>query len=369
MGDHPYRGLPSKQFWNATVRDAPAGDIDPVGEFELELSPNTRVATSGSCFAQHIARHLSATGLNYYVAEEAHPLTPRQVAVAHQYGVFSARFGNVYTARQLLQLFRRAHSSFTPEEDVWIEADGTALDPFRPTVQPGGFANEAEMRADRAYHLGVVRRMFRELDVLIFTLGLTECWRSRVDGAVYPVCPGVSGGVFDPARHEFYNQTVADVHADMSMFLEGLRTVNPSAKVVLTVSPVPLAATATAGGNVVSSTVYSKSVLRVAAEMLRVENPQVQYFPSFEIITGPGARGAYYADDLRNPTEAGVRHVMKIFMNHVTLKSETPRPAPEPVPVEKAAAVAAPAVAAAADYASASQWVEALCDEQMLDQT
>ena len=195
MGDHPYRGLPSKQFWNATVRDAPAGDIDPVGEFELELSPNTRVATSGSCFAQHIARHLSATGLNYYVAEEAHPLTPRQVAVAHQYGVFSARFGNVYTARQLLQLFRRAHGSFTPEEDVWIEADGTALDPFRPTVQPGGFANEAEMRADRAYHLGVVRRMFRELDVLIFTLGLTECWRSRVDGAVYPVCPGVSGGV------------------------------------------------------------------------------------------------------------------------------------------------------------------------------
>ncbi|MFC3691112.1 GSCFA domain-containing protein [Chenggangzhangella methanolivorans] len=367
MGEHPYRGLPAKSFWNATVRDAPSGDIDPVGRFELELSPETRVATSGSCFAQHIARHLSASGLNYFIAEDAHPLTPRPVAAAHQYGVYSARFGNVYTARQLLQLFRRAHGSFEPQEDVWIESDGSALDPFRPTVQPGGFANEAEMRADRAYHLSAVRRMFSELDVLIFTLGLTECWRSRADGAVFPICPGVSGGVFDPALHEFYNQTLADVHADMSQFLEGLRSVNPRARVMLTVSPVPLAATAAAGGNVVSATVYSKSVLRVAAEMLAQENEHVQYFPSYEIITGPGARGAYYAEDLRNVTEAGVAHVMKVFMAHATLKSEASRV--EAIPSERPAPQLAPAAGAAAAYASASQWVEALCDEQLLDQT
>jgi hypothetical protein len=305
--------------------------VDPVGIFDLCIEPDTKVATAGSCFAQHIARHLQQSGFNYYVVERGHPVLPEWVRVEHNYGLFSARYGNIYTARQLLQLFQRAYDKFHPSEDCWVADDGTVLDPFRPTVQPRGFNSVAEMKADRRQHLAAVREMFETLDVFVFTLGLTECWTSAEDGAAFPVCPGVEGGVFDPEKYVFCNQGVGDVVSDMSEFLDGLRSVNPQCRVVLTVSPVPLVATADPGAHVLSATTYSKSVLRVAAEMLRRRHPFVHYFPSYEIITGAYNRGRYFASDLRNATEEGVSHVMRLFLQHATAPDRTASARTQPV--------------------------------------
>jgi hypothetical protein len=318
MKENPYTSLPDKAFWRRGVASVAPDDVDPVGDFNLAIDPQTKVATAGSCFAQHIARHLRAAGYNHYVTEPGHPLLPDEVRQQYGYGLFSCRFGNIYTTRQLLQLFERAHGRFAPNEPAWFEAEDIVLDPFRPTVQPGGFISEAEMLHDRAQHLRAVKRMFETLDVFIFTLGLTECWRSTEDGAVFPLCPGVQGGQFDPERHEFYNQPVEDVIADLREFCFSLRKVNPQAEIILTVSPVPLIATAQSGEHVLSATTYSKSALRVAADVVRREFENVHYFPSFEIVTGQFNRGTYYAPDLRNVTEAGVEHVMRVFMKHAT---------------------------------------------------
>lgn len=313
---HPYKSLPDKAFWRRSVASPPPGQVDPVGVFALRITQKTRVATAGSCFAQHIARHLRQSGFHYYVAETGHPILPQDVRDAHHYGVFSARYGNIYTARQLLQLLHRAYGRFVPVEDAWREADGSVLDPYRPSVQPRGFVSIGEMQADRAQHLAAVRRMFETLDVFVFTLGLTECWMNRADGAVFPLCPGVEGGAFDPRQHVFHNQDVGEVVADMSEFIQEMAAINPKASIVLTVSPVPLMATAQEGEHVLSATTYSKSVLRVAAETLRRRFRQVHYFPSYEIITGPQARGSYFATDLRSVTEEGVAHVMRLFLQH-----------------------------------------------------
>jgi GSCFA family len=336
--------------------------VDPVVSLGIKIGRETSVATAGSCFAQHIARYLRQNGFNYYVAEPGHPVLPESVRIANNYGLFSARYGNIYTARQLLQLFQRAHGLFRPEEDCWKEADDVFLDPFRPSAQPGGFISEMEMRLDREQHLASVRRMFKKLDVFIFTLGLTECWVSRSDGAVFPICPGVQGGTFDESRHAFVNETVDDVMTEMSSFLVHLARVNPTAQVVLTVSPVPLAATARRDQHVLTATTYSKSVLRVAAEMLSSRFPHVHYFPSYEIITGSFSRGAYYAEDLRNVLEDGVAHVMELFMQHAAGKSGVGQPR------ESAPSGALHPIGTSADHHDlAARLVEVECDEAGLD--
>lgn len=358
MPDHPYKHLPDKAFWRRSVALPAAGAVDPVGAFDLRITPGSKVATAGSCFAQHIARHLQASGFNYYVAEPGHPILPEAVRAKHNYGVFSARYGNIYTARQLLQLFRRAHGEFSPVEDSWIEADGSVLDPFRPTVQPRGFISIAEMHADRAQHLLAVRKMFETLDVFVFTFGLTECWISRVDGAAFPVCPGVEGGTFDPEKHVFHNQTVTEVVADVSEFIEALKSVNKTAEIVLTVSPVPLVATAEPSANVLSATTYSKSVLRVAAETLSRQHVHVHYFPSYEIVTGAYSRGRYFAQDLRSVTNEGVSHVMRLFLQYATGVHAA----------EEVAAVGEDAPESNDDFlANARAFVELECDEVALD--
>lgn len=305
----PYSAFPPTSFWKRSV--AKTDLVAPQGIGTFTISKNDRVATAGSCFAQHIARYLRNAGIPPYVVEPAPQVLDSATAEKFQYGTYSARYGNIYTSRQLLQLFKRAFGEFSPVERAW-EHEGRLIDPLRPSVHPVGYESHEELEADRTYHLSAVRRMFETLDVFIFTLGLTETWLDKRDGLAYPVCPGCGWGNFDESLYEFANLSVDDIAGDLKEFLAGLSRINPDAKVILTVSPVPLVATGEAR-HVLESTVYSKAVLRVAAESIARSHADVAYFPSFEIITGPHARGAYYEDDLRSVTSAGVSHVMKVF--------------------------------------------------------
>jgi hypothetical protein len=56
--------------------------------------------------------------------------------------------------------------------------------------------------------------------------------------------------------------------------------------------------------------------LRVAAENVKAKYSHVEYFPSFEIITGSFNKGKYFEDDLRSVTDEGVAHVMRLFLKH-----------------------------------------------------
>jgi hypothetical protein len=349
-GPHPYKDAPPYRMWRRAVSETDGGDVDPVVRMPFRLSATDRIVTAGSCFAQHIAERLRQQGFAFLVTESAHPILPPKVAQDFQYGLFSARYGNLYTARQLLQLMQRAYGAFTPRDDVWEEG-GRFYDPFRPQIQPGGFATLEEYQHDRAQHFAAVRRAFEEADIFVFTLGLTECWVSREDGAAYPVCPGTAAGRFEPARHVFVNFGVEEVVADMTAFLTELRRRNPRVKMILTVSPVPLAATAE-DRHVLVSTTYSKAVLRIAAEQL-TQLTDVAYFPSYEIVTGAFSRGAYFGPDLRSVTKAGVDHVMRLFFAHAAEGGVPRAQAPEP---ERDAVVAA-----------AEALIAVQCEEEALD--
>jgi hypothetical protein len=312
---HPYASKPDHCFWRRGISVLEPADVDPVVAARFTVRPGDKVATAGSCFAQHIARHLKGAGFNYYVAEELNPLIGAHTARDYNYGTFSARYGNVYTARQFCQLLERAYGLFQPTDDVWHAKDGCLIDPYRPQIQPDGFRSEREYRLDREKHFAAVRSIVETSDVFVFTLGLTEAWMNNRDGAVYPVCPGVAGGTFDPAVHEFVNFRVSEVLTDMRIALNFIRKRNPKIKFILTVSPVALLATAE-DRHVLVSTTYSKSVLRAVCGELEADDEDVAYFPSYEIITGSFSRGAYFAADARDVTESGVRHVMRLFMQH-----------------------------------------------------
>ncbi len=314
MTNHPYRGIPDYQYWSKAVSWAPPGALDPVVQTKFTVGQQDRVGTIGSCFAQHLSRHLSRSGLNYFVAEQAPAAMSRSEADRRQYGVFSARYGNVYSVAQALQLFQRAYGSFTPQEQPWARQD-VWVDPFRPLVEPDGFRDAQAVTLAMADHLAAVRAVFEQSDVLVFTLGLTEAWRSRADGAVFATAPGVRGGHYDPERYEFVNFGVDAVRGDLLQFCRSVRSVNPGIRILLTVSPVPLIATFE-NRHVLVSTTYSKSVLRVAAEEATQQLDFVDYFPSYELISTGSTPRNYYGPDLREVEELGVAHVMRTFTRH-----------------------------------------------------
>jgi len=348
MPVHPYRGLPADQFWASGVAGIDAADVDPVRDMPFSVSPTDPVAAAGSCFAQHIARHLRGAGYNYLQTEP--PSTAAEP-------VFSARFGNIYTTRQLRQLMLGAYGLHRPVTRVWRRADGRYIDPLRPQLVPAGFVTADEVTVARRAHLAAVRRMFQECRVFIFTLGLTEAWLAP-DGTALPVPPGVVDALSPEGEASFHNFSVAEMRADLDQFLADLRAVNPHVRVILTVSPVALVATYEARSVLVSNT-YSKAALRVAAEEAAASHDFVAYFPSYEIITAPQVGGRYFAADLRSVTEEGVAHVMRVFTAHVLRDHAAPEPE-----VTKTTSPVVPSAAARASYEALA---EVLCDEELLD--
>ena len=309
MTDHPYRHAEDRAFWSRSV----AADFDPGAVPDsppFRLGPTDRFMSAGSCFGANVRRYIEAWGLEYTVTERPHPHWPEGAEKAF-YEAFSARYGNIYTARQMAQLLQRVFGTFAPREDHWVTADGQFIDPFRP-----GLLHRAsslnELQALTAQHLRAVKRAVEMSTVLVFTLGLTEAWTSAGDGAVFPACPGTVAGEFDPHLHRFVNFSLEEVVADLEMVVELLRAINPSIKVILTVSPVPMVATAS-GRHVLTATAYSKSVLRVAADLVVRRHPDVAYFPGYEMTLWPHRRESPFAEDMRTVSEPVLAEVMSGF--------------------------------------------------------
>ena len=307
---HPYKTAPDIAFWSRAV----AAGFDAGAACKADealIRRDDLVASAGSCFASNLVPYLEHAGFRYLRVEAPHPALDGVPAENLGYANFSAAYGNVYSPRQLLQLLRRSHGQFRPTEDRWHVGDAV-IDPFRPGLR---YPAQSDLEFDllTRQHLAAVHEVFRTATVFIFTLGLTEAWYSSVDGAVFPACPGTVAGRFDAARHHFVNFSVAEIIADLEAFVRELRVLNPRVRLILTVSPVPLVATAT-NGHVLPASVYSKSVLRVAADEIRRRFEGVTYFPAYEIVSGPQAPDHFYAADRRNVSEAAVQTVMSAFL-------------------------------------------------------
>lgn len=307
----PYAQLAPWQRWDqAPSLGTPAGG--PVPRFVW--TRQTRIGTLGSCFARHITQTLREQGFHWLELEPAPPFLSPENQAAQGYGLYSARYGDIYNPLQLEQLLLQALGEFTPQESPWQRPDGRWVDPFRPRQEPAGWESPEAVREARARHLQAVRRLFGEAEALIVTLGLVEIWRCRSDGAVLPVCPGKAFGHFDPDHYHFERLSLESVLQTLERFLKRLHALNPGVQVLLTVSPVPLAATLLPQ-HVQRASLLAKSTLLLASEALCLRWPQVDYYPAYEqIMADPVGQ---FMPDGRGVRPEAVAQVMQRFLGWV----------------------------------------------------
>lgn len=310
---NPYKSQPEKAFWRRAIADKHFAEMENLWK-PLTLRKEDRVATAGSCFAQHIGNNLARRGANFMDMEPAPPMFENEAdARDFGFGVFSCRYGNIYTTRQLVQLMDEAFGNRAPAEQVW-EKNGRFFDALRPGVDPVGQDSAEAVVTLRGKHLEKVREMFEKLDLFVFTLGLTEGWEAIEDDTMFPMAPGTIAGAFDAEKYRFRNLRHAEIMDDMRGARERLKAVNPNARTLLTVSPVPLTATAT-DNHVLPATIYSKSVLRSVAGEMAEDFDDVTYFPSYEIISSHPYGGMFFNPDKRTVNQFGVNHVMSHFFS------------------------------------------------------
>ena len=295
-------------IWDEAVGKVPWDEIDPMVEDFPVIGRDTRMAILGCCFFQRMAPFFRAAGHAVYMTE----------APSGDKAFASARFGTVVSARQSLQLFQRAYGEIDVPDSVGIwtrKADGLLIDALRPGFADA-FATAREVKQDRAAHLAAVREMFENAEVILYSIGQTECWLSRSSGLFYPVQPGAMNRDFNADDIAFKNFTVTEVVADFTEFLSRLRGVNPVVKVILAVSPLPIIATFERGRHVLTANSRSKSVLRAAVDEICSTHGNTHYFPAYEMIAGPQAGGKLHEQNMRLVTDAGLSMAMRLLMRH-----------------------------------------------------
>ncbi|WP_298676010.1 GSCFA domain-containing protein [uncultured Lentibacter sp.] len=312
MSDTPYSAQPPQAFWRTAVADPGCWGYEGLFRSKWKLPANAGFATYGSCFAQHISRAVQANGKPWINAEPAPASASPALAKRYNYGVYSARTANIYTARMLaLWVALAQDGALCDTIEIWEDA-GRFRDSLRPTLEPEGFASRAECLEMLRSTARAFARSAKQAQVFVFTMGLTEGFAHATTGQPYALCPGTVAGRYDPTEHHFVNDGYPAVLKSMKKAIRGLRSLNPALKILLTVSPVPLTATATSD-HVLLATQYSKSVLRAVATDLAASAPFIDYFPSYEIIAAPPTRGQFFEPNLRSVAPEGVALVMRHF--------------------------------------------------------
>ena len=366
---HPYSTLPPDQFWRSAVAERSPFDIKGLWRPKFQIKKRARIMTAGSCFAQHISRALVARGYNWIDADPAPTHMTDAARRDYQYGVFSCRTGNIYTPKMLHQWLTWATDPDTAPEIVW-EKDGRFYDPFRPAVELGGFASPQELFASRRVTLAAMERAVRAANFFVFTLGLTESWQEQASGTEFAICPGTVAGDFDPDAHVFVNHGFQSTYKSLRSAIGLARKLNPRLRFLLTVSPVPLTATA-APSHVLTASTQSKSVLRAVAGETAASLAHVDYFPSYEIITHPAFRGMFFEPNMRGVTARGVEFVMDSFFGDQAqaFSKAVKVQGPYGVTEEKTVTPDAPRTRTAVDQQEADEDASdaVLCEEEMLD--
>jgi hypothetical protein len=149
----------------------------------------------------------------------------------------------------------------------------------------------------------------------VFTLGLAEVWEDTQTNKVF--WRGVPNSIFENDRHRFRVSTVEENRQNLGQIISLLRSINPIAPIVLTLSPVPLKATFQ-DFSCMAADCISKSILRVAiSETMNEIREQVFYWPSFEIVKWGGCHFPYpvYGTD-----DGVVRHVSRFLVMNILLE-------------------------------------------------
>lgn len=247
------------------------------------------VTTFGSCFAEHISKYLN---------ERGYSSVPGNGVVSFKAGV-----NNTFAIKQLIDW---TYNDKKFLEETWHKSDKTIIN------------------RDEKIRQTTLKR-FSKTSVFIITLGLSEIWYNKKTGdAFWRAVPEEN---FDKNLHGFRVSSFEENKKNISFIYNEIIKNNPSAKIIFTVSPVPLVATFR-DASCISANNVSKSILRAAVDEFYRDNngpknKNLFYWPSYEIVekifpitvgdgSSKGERGPYIGDN-RHIKPDCVQKIMSLF--------------------------------------------------------
>lgn len=229
------------------------------------IEPRERMLFVGSCFADNIGRR--------FVEDKFR-------ATVNPYGV-------MYNPASIMHTVKR----WTRE---LVAADSEASDSSSETSD---FNSEASDSGSD------VRQAISEApQTAVFTLGTNHVYVLNETGEIVDNCRK------RPQRLFTERELSVDECADyLREAVTKLRQINPSVRIIITVSPIRYAKYGFHGSQL------SKATLLLAADKLTKEMDNVVYFPAYEIVNDELRDYRFYREDMLHPTDQAVEYIWQRF--------------------------------------------------------
>ncbi|MBA4791429.1 MAG: GSCFA domain-containing protein [Rhizobiales bacterium] len=264
----------------------------------FSIGKDDLVFTIGSCFARNIEQHLVIEGFNVAVSQF------EGLCAAEGVKVKSSTL-NKFVVQSILNELRWAlvPGSEFPWDSLVEVREGRYLDmQLAAGLMPAPKETMLGMRRAVLNYM----KLIKDAKVIIITLGLAEAWFDTEYGIYMNSMPLKATADRYGDRFKFhlleYNEILSSLREIISVLEEHG---HPDFRILLTVSPVALGSTMTLNDAFVANT-YSKAVQRAAVEQFCLENPRVDYLPTYESIT-LSERNVAWAEDGAHVSDDAVR--------------------------------------------------------------
>ena len=248
---------------------------------DFEIAYKDGVMFIGSCFAENIGMKMAEYRFNV----EINP------------------FGTLYNPLSVASCCRRLlYPKAYVSEDLFFHNEM-----YHSFMHHGEFSgiSETDCLGKMNTSLHSTAEHFRDASYLIITFGTSYVYRNKCDGQIVANCHKLPA-----AQFEMELLTVDMIVAEWSGLLSSIRRINPSMKVIFTVSPIRHLKEGAHQNQI------SKAILLLAVEaLIKQSSGNISYFPAYELILDELRDYRFYADDMLHPSPVAIDYIWERFCN------------------------------------------------------
>ncbi|MCW5908870.1 MAG: GSCFA domain-containing protein [Chitinophagales bacterium] len=240
----------------------------------FQISHQSRLVSIGSCFSENIGKKFQENKFRININPFGQQYNP--LSIAHAINLLLEN--KPFTERDLVQ-----------HDELW-----------HSFAHHGSYSktNKAEMLSSLNAELNKAADDLLSADILFLTFGTAHVFELNETGKVVSNCHKMPAGLFNQRL-----LTPQEIVEELGSTLQKLHTANRQLKTVLTVSPVRYFAF----GHYENS--VSKAHLFTAMHQLQQQQPDLYYFPAYEMVIDDLRDYRFYAEDMLHPNRQATEYV------------------------------------------------------------
>lgn len=246
--------------------------------FRSTIAHNSRLFAMGSCFSEMIGEKLTE----------------------RKFRVLRKPFGTIFNPHALFLLLETSLSETPLEEALIVEHQGRF---YHYQAHSTISAPSKERLVELILHQQqAAKQELGEATHLFLTFGTAHVYELVASGQIVANC--------HKQPRKLFQKRLLQLHEMMHSFRDFyklLQAINPSAEIIVTVSPVRHIKDG------IPENQLSKSLLRILCHEMAQECPQVSYFPSYELMMDDLRDYRYYKDDMIHPTPFAENYIWEQF--------------------------------------------------------